>query len=283
VGRLVANLNATGRYDTTVFVFLSDNGPEATDPMASALARTNALALYEMRTEQQGRPGSLTAIGAGWASAAASPLRGYKFTASEGGLRVPLVISYPGNSAVAKGRVAHGFAHVVDIAPTLLALAGAPAATHEGKEPMTGHSLMPMLTGAATAVRAPDEATGYELSGNAVLWKGDLKLVKNLPPYGTGRWQLFDIVRDPGETRDLVHARPAAVKAMQADYAAFAKGDGVLAMPAGYTAPDQIIANALDTLLWPRLRQLLPWLAPGLALWLGFSVWVARRRPRMTS
>jgi arylsulfatase A-like enzyme len=283
VGRLVAHLKATGRYDNSVFVFLSDNGPEATDPMESPLARTNALALYDMRSEQQGRPGSLTAIGAGWASAAASPLRGYKFTASEGGLRVPLVISYPGSAAVARGHIARGFAHVVDVAPTLLALAGADAATPPGKEPMTGHSLVPMLTGAADAVRSPDEPTGYELSGNAVLWKGDLKLVRNLPPYGTGRWQLFDIVRDPGETSDLARARPAEFKAMQADYAAFAKGDGVLAMPAGYTAPDQIISNATETLLWPRLRQLLPWLVPGLALWLGFSIWVARRRPKVTS
>jgi arylsulfatase/uncharacterized sulfatase len=224
----------------------------------------------------------LTAIGAGWASAAAGPLRGYKFTASEGGLRVPLVISYPGSAAVARGHIARGFAHVVDVAPTLLALAGADATTPPGKEPMTGHSLLPMLSGERDAVRAPDEVTGYELSGNAALWKGDLKLVKNLPPYGTGRWQLFDIVRDPGETRDLARARPADFKAMQADYAAFAKADGVLPMPEGYAAPEQIVSNATQTLLWPRLRTLLPWLVPGLALWLGFSIWVARRRPKVT-
>src|SRR3546814_13994937 len=32
IGRLVAHLKATGQYDNTVFVFLSDNGPEPTDP-----------------------------------------------------------------------------------------------------------------------------------------------------------------------------------------------------------------------------------------------------------
>ncbi len=37
IGRLVAHLKATGQYDNTVFVFLSDNGPEAIDPMIGAL------------------------------------------------------------------------------------------------------------------------------------------------------------------------------------------------------------------------------------------------------
>jgi arylsulfatase/uncharacterized sulfatase len=278
VGRLVAHLKATGRYDNTVFVFLSDNGPEATDPMATALPRGNALINYDMRPENQGRPGSLTAIGAGWASAAASPLRGYKFTASEGGLRVPLIISWPSSTAVTKGSIAAGFAHVVDVAPTLLSLAGVAPTVVPGMEPMTGHSLVPMLAGSASQVRAATEPLGYELSGNAVLWKGDLKLVKNLPPYGTGRWQLFDIVADPGETRDLSASRPAEFKAMQADYAAFAKADGVLAMPPGYTAPQQIIDNAVRDLLWPRLKPILLWLFGGLGLFFGLAYVVDRWR-----
>jgi arylsulfatase A-like enzyme len=278
VGRLVAHLKASGQYDNTIFVFMSDNGPEATDPMAAPVPRANAIYNYDMRPENQGRPGSLTAIGAGWASAAASPLRGYKFTASEGGLRVPLIIAWPGNPAVGKGATATGFAHVTDVAPTLLALAGVAPAKVPGKELISGHSLAPMLRGGSDGVRAADEALGYELSGNAVLWKGDLKLVKNLPPYGTGRWQLFDIVRDPGETRDLARVLPSEFKAMQADYATFAARDGVMAMPAGYTAPQQIMDNALDSLLWPRLKPVLLWLGLGLGLFFGAAFVLDRRR-----
>jgi arylsulfatase A-like enzyme len=93
IGRLIAHLKAIGEYENTIFVFLSDNGAEATDPMAmGAFARWNAEYNYDQSFAQQGRPGSLTAQGAGFASASVSPLRGYKFTASEGGLRVPMII-----------------------------------------------------------------------------------------------------------------------------------------------------------------------------------------------
>ena len=277
VGRLVAHLKATGDYDNTVFVFMSDNGPEATDPMLAAVPRANAIYNYDQSIENQGRPGSLTAIGAGFASAAASPLRGYKFTASEGGLRVPLIIAWPGNPAVAKGAITSGFAHVTDITPTLLQFAGVAPVAVAGKAPISGHSLVPMLHGGSTGVRRTDEPLGYELSGNAVLWQGDLKLVRNLPPYGDGQWHLFDIVTDPGETTDLRRARPADFAAMQQAYAAYAKGEQVLPMPPGYTAPKQIMANALDDLLWVRLRPVLLWLGGGLAL-LAAGGWAMRRR-----
>jgi arylsulfatase/uncharacterized sulfatase len=246
--------------------------------MGTPVPRANAIYNYDMRPENQGRPGTLTAIGAGWASAAASPLRGYKFTASEGGLRVPMIIAWPGNAAVAKGVTTSGFAHVTDVAPTLLGLAGVDAAPVSGKEPISGHSLQSMLHGGTSGVRPADEPLGYELSGNAVLWKGDLKLVKNLPPYGTGAWQLFDIVRDPGETRDLALALPAQFKAMQADFAAYAAADKVLPMPQGYTAPRQIMANATEELLWPRLKPLLFWLTIGLGVFFGAAFALDRRR-----
>ncbi|MEN9684141.1 MAG: hypothetical protein RLZZ427_1892 [Pseudomonadota bacterium] len=277
VGRLIAHLKTIGAYDNTIFVFLSDNGAEATDPMGlNFLSTINARAYYDQSTAQQGRPGSLTAIGAGYASAASAPLNGYKFTASEGGLRVPLIMAWPGNPAIRSGTVAGGFAHVTDLAPTLLQLAG--VAPQHGNfagrrvEPMIGMNLAPMLTGSAPAVHPADQPLGYELSGNAVLFKGDYKLVKNLPPYGDGGWHLFNIVSDPGEVADLSAAQPQRFAQMQADYAAFAKANGVLPMPPGYSAPKQIFANALHTLLLPRLLALLPYLA-GLLAAIGGLVW----------
>ncbi|WP_296310534.1 sulfatase-like hydrolase/transferase [Erythrobacter sp.] len=281
VGRLIAALKARGEYDNTIFVFLSDNGPEPSDPVnLGTFERMNVEAFYDLRVERQGRPGSLTVIGAGFASALAAPFRGYKFTASEGGLRVPLIVAWPGNPQLQAGRIARGLAHVTDIAPTLLALTGAAGApTPARAEPITGKDLSPMLTGAAETVRAPDEPLGYELSGNAALFEGDYKLVRNLPPYGDGQWHLYDIVRDPGETTDLAAREPQLFAAMQAKYAAYAKADGVLAMPAGYSAPDQIIAYATAELLVPRLLMLWPY-ALGLALALVGGAWLWRRRRR---
>ncbi len=284
VGKLIAHLKAIGEYENTVFVFLSDNGAEATDPMEmNLMSHINARLLYDQSIGAQGRPGSLTAIGAGFASAASSPLRGYKFTASEGGLRVPLIMAWPGNRAVAQGAVAKGFAHVTDLAPTLLSLVGAPP--QEGQfagravAPITGQDLSSVLRNPATVAHDPERPIGYELSGNAVLFKGDYKLVKNLPPYGDGNWHLYNIITDPGETTDLAASEPARFAAMQADYAAFAKANGVLPMPEGYSAPKQIFENALRALLVPRLLASLPYLA-GLGAAIGALVWWVRKRRR---
>ena len=74
-------------------------------------------------------------------------------------------------------------------------------------EPVTGRSLMPVLTGKAGNVHG-DAPLGYELSGNAALFRGDYKLVRNLAPTGDGRWRLYDLKADPGETRDLAGAMP---------------------------------------------------------------------------
>jgi arylsulfatase/uncharacterized sulfatase len=282
IGRLIAHLKTIGAYENTIFVFLSDNGAEATDPMnMGAFTRWNANQLYDQSIAQQGRPGSLTAQGAGFASASVSPLRGYKFTASEGGLRVPMIMAWPGNPAIKGGSVATGFAHVTDMPMTLLKLAG--VAAQQGRfagrpvESMTGLDLTPMLTGAASSVHSADKPLGYELSGNAVLFKGDYKLVKNLPPYGDGRWRLYNISADPGETLDLSGSDPARFAAMQKDYVAFAKVNKVLPMPEGYTAPKQIFANAMRTLLVPRLLQLWP-LGALLGIAIATAIWWRRRR-----
>lgn len=286
VGRLVDHLKSIGEYERTIFVFLSDNGGEATDPMATGgFTAFNARLLYDQSIEQQGRPGSLTAIGAAWASAVSAPLNGYKFTASEGGIRVPLIMAWPGNPAFQQGSVAGGFAHVTDVTPTLLSLAGVQAQAGEWRgravEPMIGRDLTPMLTGTAQDVHPDDAPFGYELSGNAVLFKGDWKMVRNLPPYGSGEWELYNIATDPGETANLASREPARLAEMQADYARFAADNGVLDMPEGYTAPKQIFDNAMRNLLVPRLLQLAPWAA---ALLLGLSALVAwwrdRRRDR---
>ena len=283
IGRLVAHLMAIGAYENTIFVFLSDNGAEATDPMnMGAFTRWNANQLYDQSIAQQGRPGSLTAQGAGFASASVSPLRGYKFTASEGGLRVPMIIAWPGNPAIRGGSVAKGFTHVTDMPLTLLKLAGVTPqqGSFAGRrvEPMIGMDLSPMLTGAALSVHSADKPLGYELSGNAVLFKGDYKLVKNLPPYGDGRWRLYNITADPGESNDLAGSDPQRFAAMQKDYAAFAKANNVLPMPEGYTAPKQIFANALGTLLIPRLLKLWPVGALLFTATVSLVWWRRRRR-----
>jgi arylsulfatase A-like enzyme len=199
-------------------------------------------------------------------------------------LRVPLIIAWPGNGAIAPGKIVGGFTHVVDVAPTLLALAGLPVqnGSFHGRsvERMTGNSLASAMVGEQTPIHADDQPIGYELSGNAALFKGRYKLVENLPPTGDGQWRLYDIVADPGETRDLTTGDPERAKTMRTDYNAFAKRDGVLPMPPGYTADAQINANALRDNAVPQLKRAAPYAALILALLIGGLIWLARGRRR---
>jgi arylsulfatase A-like enzyme len=285
VGRLVAHLKATGDYDNTIFVFLSDNGAEPTNPFSSRRNRLFLDMQYDLATANIGRRGSFAAIGPGWASAAASPLSGYKFSATEGGLRVPLIIAWPGNAEVRAGGISDGLAHVTDILPTLTELAGVTG--HGGSwrgravEAVTGRSLVPMLKGAPGSVHG-DVPLGYELSGNAALFRGDYKLVRNLAPTGDGKWRLYDLKADPGETRDLAGAMPDRFAAMMADYRTYAKANGVLEMPAGYTADEQINRYAFAQQGKPRLIRLGLWVG-GIIVLVAGLVWGLRRRRRRTA
>lgn len=240
IGRLVEHLRRTGQYDNTVFVFTSDNGPEPSNPLATS--RTMQWWLdnngYTVSADNLGGKGTYAFIGPEFANAAASPGAMFKFYSAEGGLHVPMVIAGPG---IAPAEPSAAMVTVSDIAPTLLAMAGGtpdPAA-------FDGRSLLPLLTGQSDAVRTPETATGFEVSGNAALFKGSYKLVRNLKPYGDGIWRLFDIANDPGETRDLRTIEPAKFREMMAEYRAYAKRNGVLEMPQGYDSTVQIGKNTV--------------------------------------
>src|SRR5262249_30205331 len=149
-----------------------------------------------------GQRGSLSYIGPQWASAAASPGDLFKFYTTEGGTRVPFVVAGPG---VESGRRIDTPAFVTDIAPTVLDAASVPT---EGRVTITGRSLGPVLRGDAERTHPADAPVGMEVSGQAALFKGDMKLVRNGAQYGDGGWHVYDIARDPGETNDLSPSKP---------------------------------------------------------------------------
>ena len=279
VGRLVAYLKASGQFDNTVFMFLSDNGAEASDPYAVLSAKLWLDWYYSSDIKDLGARGAYSVIGPSWASAAASPLSTYKFYSGEGGIRVPLIIS--GLPGMAVNNIHQSFTHVKDIAPTLLDMALVPRNTgsYNGQkvEPMTGTSLMPVLTGGADRAHPVDEAIGYELSGNQALFKGDLKLIKVIPPVGDGLWHLFNIRTDPGEVHDLATQMPEEFKTMQLQYAEYAQANGVLPMPEGYDPIQQVQINALINVYVPRAKAYLPHVLLTLGL-LTAAIFYWRRR-----
>lgn len=280
VGRLVAYLKESGQFDNTVFMFLSDNGAEASDPYTVLSAKLWLKWYYSSDIKDLGARGAYSIIGPSWASAAASPLSTYKFYSGEGGIRVPLIVS--GLPGMAANGIHSSFTHVKDIAPTLLDIAQVPRNTgnYQGKkvETMTGTSLMPVLTGGADRAHPVDEAIGYELSGNQALFKGDLKLIKVIPPVGDGLWHLFNIRTDPGEVNDLAEKMPEEFKTMQTQYAEYAKANGVLPMPEGYDPIQQVQINALINVYVPRAKAYVPHVLLVFAAVFGFIFWRRKRR-----
>jgi len=257
-GRLIAYLREAGEFENTVFVITSDNGPEAGDPVAPPLDHWLRWQGYHWDLETLGERGSYVAIGPEWAQAAAGPSNLFKFHAGDGGLRVPLIISGPGVPEAAR---IDAFTVMKDVTPTLLEMAGVDPHV-PGSVPMSGRSLAPLLTGAAARVYAPDDAIGFETSGQAALYRGDFKLVRNMPPHGDGNWRLFDLSSDPGETRDLSAARPQLMGEMLHEYRLYANRVGVLELPDDYQVGRQIVRNIMGK----QISFYWGWLLGGLVL-----------------
>lgn len=230
VGRIVDHLKQTGEYDDTVFVFMSDNGAEGNDPDATDPANGKWLAeTFDNSTGNIGSASSFVGYGPAWGSVSSTPYRAFKGFTYDGGIRVPAFITAPGR--LAPGRRGD-LISVMDLAPTILELAGAkaPGTEYRGHAvaPIKGKSLLPALTGTAETVRGPDEALGWELSGRIAIRQGDWKLVWSNKPSGTGDWQLFDVAKDPAEAEDVSAAHPEKLAAMTALWDDYRDANGVV-------------------------------------------------------
>ncbi|MDC1143667.1 arylsulfatase [Porticoccaceae bacterium] len=250
IGRLVAHLKSIGEYDNTIFIFSSDNGAEAMGrAVQNSWLNRRGLASqgYSVDYDTLGLKGSFNAINPGFASAAASPLAYYKFYLGEGGLRVPMIIA--GEALAIKNQLSNASAYVTDVTPTILALTGveSPSSRYGGRliEPIIGRSLLPLIDGSAEAVYGPDDAVGFELAGHGALFMGDYKIVFNRGTQGDGRWRLFNIVTDPGETNDLSAANPAQLQLMLGRYQQYVTDNNILPVSNDYRHEKQVVFNAL--------------------------------------
>jgi arylsulfatase/uncharacterized sulfatase len=267
VGRFIDHLTKTGAYDKTIFVVTSDNGPEPSrgdnDPRLAFWMRLNG---YHLGLEGIGERGSWGFIGPEWANAAASPGDLYKFYASEGGVRAPLIVAGPDIAP----QTVKSPAMVTVIAPTLLDWIDATVPSGESV-PMTGRSFLPVLKGETDSVYRHGDVRAIEVSGNSALYKGDHKITRSVPPIGDGRWRLFDLGSDPGETIDLAEVSPEVMRDMLAAYETYAAEVGVLEMPQGYDSMQQIEKNTTARLAkrygWVVAMTVLGLLAALVGLW----------------
>jgi arylsulfatase len=237
IGRVVDYLAETGELDDTVVIFMSDNGAEGAIVEAMPLHGAQIVAQIEKYCDNSldnlGRPNSFIWYGPRWAQAATAPSRLHKAFTAEGGIRVVGFATWPGFAR--QREIGTAFATVMDIAPTVLELAGAehPGTTYRGREvaPMRGQSLVPYLSGDAEAVHDAVTSTGWELFGRRAIRQGDWKALHLPEPYGTGAWQLYDLSTDRGEIDDLAAARPDKLAELLALWDRYVEDNGVVLDP----------------------------------------------------
>jgi arylsulfatase len=254
VGRILAHLKEIGEDENTLVIFLSDNGADPNElpfvpgfrPWYEAHYSYTYQDDYDSDYSHMGQNGSFADYGAGWAAAANTPNSYYKTFSTEGGLRVPFIARFPGS--IPAGQSSREFAFVKDIVPTVLEVAGVepPGSTYGGKDinPPTGTSMWSALTGETSIVHDASETIGYELAGSSAIFRGKYKLVQNLPPKGTGAWELYDMNADPSEVHDLAAENEAMVAELVQAYADYEKQNGVVPVPDDYNPLEQVIKNS---------------------------------------
>jgi len=249
IGRLIEYLKDSGQYDNTIIMFSSDNGPAAADVPPLWIKMLG----YNNDYDTLGERYSYNTLGVNFGSAAASPLGHYKFHSGEGGMRVPLIVSGPQVADSHRGNISHSKAFVKDLAPTILALAGTqhPGTQYHGRpiEASTGKNLLPILKASTDSVYTNDDIIAYEIGGNAALIKGDYKITLNRGGTNDGRWHLYNIKQDPGETEKLEAIEPAVFSELLSEYETYVRENGVIPVPPHYHQPIQILKNGLKAKL----------------------------------
>jgi arylsulfatase len=154
-----------------------------------------------------------------------TPLRWTKQYASMlGGIRNGMILSWQGHVAH-PGAICSQFAHLVDMAPTILDAAKLPApdmVLGTRQKPLDGQSLLPSLS---TCDAAKPRTQYFEIGGKVGLYHDGWFLSgedgrmawENLPPGGARpqmQWTLYDLTRDFSQSTDLSAKEPARLKAM---------------------------------------------------------------------
>ena len=224
LARLVKFLEEAGQLDDTLIIVMSDNGASQE---GGPLGMVNAMGPYNLRREpieekiarieDIGGPDTHSNFPLGWAMAANTPLRRYKQNTHGGGIRDPLVISWP-KGLPARGELRHQFCHASDLAPTLLDVVGVAAPTTingVAQMDLEGTSFARSLKDAKAPAKTQSQY--FEMFGHRGLWEGGWKAVAFHPPgsdFAQDKWELFHLDRDFSETNDLAQVEPERLRVL---------------------------------------------------------------------
>lgn len=217
VGRIVRTLKASGRFDNTLILILSDNGASNEDVQAErGLSEPGA---------QIGARGSYESYLEPWAWVSNAPFENFKKSLMEGGVRTPFIAHWPAGLGEAARLETERWGTLTDLAPTLYSLAGADyaaLAARTGAPPLEGVDLSPVLFGTPGFESRPPYF--WEHNGWAAVRQDDWKAVR---PGEGASWRLYDLADDPTEQADLSAAQPERLGRMTADWQAWAARVGV--------------------------------------------------------
>ncbi|MEX2310199.1 MAG: arylsulfatase [Pirellulales bacterium] len=198
IGRVVEQIRVMGALENTLVFFFSDNGASA-EIMVRGDGHDSAA--------PPGSADTFLCVGPGWSRAANTPFRRHKTWVHEGGIATPLIVHWPARISD-HGALRNAVGHVIDLAPTILRLAGGvwptsyqelPVSTPPGRD----------LAGTFDADVGIDRDMLWWLhQGNRAIRVGDWKLVaaRDEP------WELYDLQQDRTENQNLGAEQPERIK-----------------------------------------------------------------------
>ncbi|MDF1824355.1 MAG: sulfatase-like hydrolase/transferase [Verrucomicrobiales bacterium] len=158
-------------------------------------------------------------------------LRESKGTMYEGGLRVPGIIEWP--AQITEGMITEFPAGTVDIFPTVAEIVGLPEEAR--LQPQDGQSILPVIRGEKVKRAA---ALPFRHNDRGVLIRERFKLL-----FQGGKYELYNLVKDPAETTNLIESNLKIAKSMKSQWAKWnatvEASDAGADYPEGSVTPDQ--------------------------------------------
>ncbi len=215
VGDIINTLKKNGQYDNTLIFVLSDNGASYERGYVPGFDRpgfTRDSTIIDYASENPGAQTTWNYLGRAWASAANTPFRYWKKESYEGGSATPFIVHWPEKLTDKNNTINRGLAHVIDVMPTCLEIAGTqyPDSINGLKTvKLDGKSLMPLIMGETASIH---DTLFWEHENGRAIRIGEWKMaaLPNEP------WELFHISEDHTETNDLSLNYPDKVKEMNA-------------------------------------------------------------------
>lgn len=221
LARLMNFLDEAQLTDNTLVLLLSDNGASQeggpngfVNAMGPFNGQPESMQTKLARLDDIGGPDTHSNFPWGWAMASNTPLKRYKQNTHGGGIRDPLVISWPAKLPT-DGSVREQFCHVSDLTPTILELLGVEANKRPGVG-TPGSSFAASLYD-AQAPTAKD-VQYFEMFGHRGLVHDGWKAVAYHEPgtaFENDEWELYHLEEDFNEVHNLAEVEPERLQHLQ--------------------------------------------------------------------